>query len=157
VSNLAEVLIVEEREIFNTSQEDRIIMSKYDIIRILQKFGLSEYEAKAYYALLNFGSAKAGAISVKSEVPQSKIYSVLQSLMSKQLVEMLDGRPKEFRAIPPEIAFRTLIAERQKEAREKEIRDAWIKYLLKEIKCPVCGGEIEINGAIKCKKCGYKR
>jgi len=49
------------------------------------------------------------------------------------------------------------IFERAKEAREKEIRDAWIKYLLKEIKCPVCGGEIEINGAIKCKKCGYKR
>jgi sugar-specific transcriptional regulator TrmB len=143
---LAEVLIVEEREIFNTSQEDRIIMSKYDIIRILQKFGLSEYEAKAYYALLNFGSAKAGAISVKSEVPQSKIYSVLQSLMSKQLVEMLDGRPKEFRAIPPEIAFRTLIAERQKELKQLNEEISVISKLLKSEVGSVTSGIWTIKG-----------
>jgi sugar-specific transcriptional regulator TrmB len=115
---MVEVLLVEEKEIFNREQEKRIIMSKQDIIKILQKFGLNEYEARVYFALLNFGSAKAGAISLKSEVPQSKVYSVLQSLMSKQLVEMLDGRPKEFRAVPPETAFRTLIAEKQKEIKE---------------------------------------
>ncbi len=49
------------------------------------------------------------------------------------------------------------IFEKAKGAEEKEIRDAWIKYLLKEIKCPECGGEIEINGDIKCKKCGYRK
>ncbi|MBC7081691.1 MAG: rhomboid family intramembrane serine protease [Thermoplasmatales archaeon] len=49
------------------------------------------------------------------------------------------------------------IFERAKEAKEKEIREAWIKYLLKEIRCPECGGEIEINGGIKCKKCGYRK
>ena len=48
------------------------------------------------------------------------------------------------------------IFERAKEAKEKEIREAWIKYLLKEIKCPECGGEIVLDGEIKCSKCGYK-
>ncbi|MEM1514272.1 MAG: rhomboid family intramembrane serine protease [Candidatus Thermoplasmatota archaeon] len=49
------------------------------------------------------------------------------------------------------------IFERAKEAREKEVRDAWIKYLIKEIKCPECGGEIELDGEIKCKKCSYRK
>jgi sugar-specific transcriptional regulator TrmB len=128
---MVEVLLVEEKEIFNREQEKKIIMSKQDIIKILQKFGLNEYEAKAYFALLNFGSAKAGAISLKSEVPQSKVYSVLQNLMSKQLVEMLDGRPKEFRAVPPEIAFRTLIVERQREIKELSEEISVVSKLIK--------------------------
>jgi sugar-specific transcriptional regulator TrmB len=111
--------LIEREEIFNIREENKIIvMSKKDIIKTLQKFGLNEYESKAYFALLNLGSARAGTISLKSEVPQSKIYSVLQSLMGKQLVEMLDGRPKEFRAVSPEIALRNLIYEKERELKQ---------------------------------------
>jgi sugar-specific transcriptional regulator TrmB len=141
------VLLVEEREIFNSVQKNRIIMSKQDIIKILQKFGLNEYEARAYFALLNFGAAKAGAISLKSEVPQSKIYSVLQSLMSKQLVEMLDGRPKEFRAVHPDVAFRTLLAEKQKELKElKEEIDVVSRLLKLETGKSITSGIWTIKG-----------
>lgn len=131
VRKMTEILVVEETETLNNIQENRIIMGKQDIIKILQKFGLNEYESKVYFALLNFGSAKAGAISLKSEVPQSKIYSVLQSLMSKQLVEMLDGRPKEFRAVSPEVAFRALVSEKQKELRELSEEIKVVSKLLK--------------------------
>lgn len=43
------------------------------------------------------------------------------------------------------------------EADEEEIRDAWLSYLAKRLRCPKCGGEIEIRNGIYCKKCGYRK
>ncbi len=47
------------------------------------------------------------------------------------------------------------ILERAREADEKEVRDAWLSYLLKDLKCPKCGGGIEIKNGVHCKRCGY--
>lgn len=49
------------------------------------------------------------------------------------------------------------IFERAKNADEKELRDAWLSYLLKNIKCPRCGGEIKLKGKVFCTKCGYRK
>ena len=43
------------------------------------------------------------------------------------------------------------------EADEEEIRDAWLSYLAKRLRCPKCGGELELNNRICCKKCGYMK
>jgi len=97
-------------------------MEKEEILKMLHKFGLTEYEAAAYSTLVFLGSAKAGKISKGSNIPQSKIYGVLDQLMEKQLVEFLGGRPKEFKAIPPKVALGNLI-----ENKEKEIKGLYEK------------------------------
>lgn len=48
------------------------------------------------------------------------------------------------------------IFERAKNADEKELRDAWLSYLLKNIRCPRCGGEIKLKNGAFCTKCGYR-
>jgi len=49
------------------------------------------------------------------------------------------------------------IFEKIKQADEKEVREAWLSYLMQQIKCPRCNGKLEIKNGIKCKKCGYKK
>ncbi len=71
----------------------------------LLKIGLSQYEAKAYLALIRSGSVNGGTLSKKSGVPQSKIYEVLYKLAHKKFVSILEVRPRLFKAIKPEIAI----------------------------------------------------
>jgi sugar-specific transcriptional regulator TrmB len=55
-------------------------------------------------------------ISRESDVPQSKIYEILEQLVHKQLVYVFEGRPKEYKAAEPRNALKHLL-----EARAKEI------------------------------------
>lgn len=89
-------------------------MSIEEILKFLENLGLNEYESKAYTALTLLGPSKAGLLSKESKVPQSKIYSVLEDLIDKQLVEVMEGRPKEFKAIAPEIALKSLLDMQEK-------------------------------------------
>lgn len=84
-------------------------MEKKEIFEMLKRFGLNEYESKAYAILAMSGPSRAGELSKLSTIPQSKIYETLESLMDKNLVEMFDGRPKEFRAMPPNVALPGLL------------------------------------------------
>lgn len=96
-------------------------MERKEILETLKKIGLSEYGSKTYMALVLRGPSKAGEISREANVPQSKIYETLTTLMDKQLIEMFDGRPKEFKAVSPDIVLRTLVEE--KEGEFKALKD----------------------------------
>ncbi len=109
-------------------------MEKEEILRTLINCGLSEYESKVYTSLVFLGTSKAGLISKHANVPQSKIYEVLDQLMSKQLVEVFDGRPKEFKAAEPEIALKNLLEEKVKEIDELKNKIDEISSFLKPIK-----------------------
>jgi sugar-specific transcriptional regulator TrmB len=122
-------------------------MNREDILRTLASCGLSEYESKVYSSLVFIGPSKAGAISRESNVPQSKIYEILDQLMSKQLVEMFDGRPKEFKAVEPETALKNLLEERSRELEELKGKVGTIGDFLKPTKPPeVVGGVWTIKG-----------
>jgi sugar-specific transcriptional regulator TrmB len=88
-------------------------MEKKEILELLKNFGLSEYESKAYCSLLLAGPSKAGDLSFESGVPQSKIYETLEMLMERQMLEVFEGRPKEYKAFPPDQALRNLIEEKE--------------------------------------------
>jgi len=90
-------------------------MEKKEIFELLKTFGLSDYESLAYASLVFIGPSKASEISKKANIPQSKIYDVLNKLIEKEMVDFIGGRPKEFKALPPEIALRNLLEEKKKE------------------------------------------
>lgn len=93
-------------------------MKREEVEDILKNFGFTDYEAKAYYALLLLGHSKAREISKISGVPQSKIYEVLERLLEKNLVEVYTIRPKEFKAVSPAIVLKNFIEEEEKRIRE---------------------------------------
>lgn len=71
----------------------------------LHEMGLSEYEARAYLGVLQSGTATAKEISKASDIPQSRVYDVLESLEPKGFVTVQPGRPKKFGPIEPELAI----------------------------------------------------
>ncbi|WP_456468426.1 TrmB family transcriptional regulator [Archaeoglobus sp.] len=69
---------------------------------ILERLGLSSYQAKALVSLLKCGEAKASEISELSGVPRAKVYEVLNQLVDLGLVDKIPTRPVRFRARKPE-------------------------------------------------------
>jgi len=70
---------------------------------LLKEIGLTKWESQTYLALLEMGSTTTGPLVKKSGVPQSKIYVVLDSLISKGLVSyMIRGQTKYFQASNPQ-------------------------------------------------------
>ncbi|MGD1059982.1 MAG: helix-turn-helix domain-containing protein [Methanomassiliicoccales archaeon] len=81
------------------------------IAAALRKIGLSEYEAKAYIAMIARSHATADEVADLSQIPRTSAYKALQGLKDKGLVTVTDGRPAVFHALPVD------------EAREKVIDD----------------------------------
>ena len=69
---------------------------------VLEKLGLSSYQAKALISLLKCGEAKASEVSELSGVPRAKIYEVLDQLADLGLVDKIPTRPVRFRVRKPE-------------------------------------------------------
>jgi sugar-specific transcriptional regulator TrmB len=76
-----------------------------DVVEKLKRVGLTEYEAKAYLALLNAHLSTATQVSEKSGVPRTKIYAILESLETKGWITILSGVPLLFKAVTPAKVF----------------------------------------------------
>lgn len=101
---------------------------------ILEDLGLTSTEIKVYLALLEIGSAQAGLIIEKSNLPNSTIHRDLNSLIEKGLVNfILEGKRKIYQATNPEFFFNFIdekkkrfeeilpeLKEKQKAMRKKE-------------------------------------
>jgi sugar-specific transcriptional regulator TrmB len=82
----------------------------------LRDLGLSEYEARAYRALLRTGPTTAKDLSRASEVPMGRVYDVLNSLEQHNLVRsQAASRPKKYAAVEPDAALDRLLAEKKQE------------------------------------------
>jgi len=103
--------------------------------KIFIKLGLSPYEIKAYSTLVEQGQLKAADISKLARIPQSKIYTVLELLKMKGLVEISPGFPKEYYAILPNIAADKLLKIKENKIQEmkKEINTS-LKKIKNKIK-----------------------
>ena len=71
-----------------------------DRIARLREFGLSEYAARSYLALLDLGTTEARDVSSLSKVPASKIYHILDQLHEKGLVVVLPEFPRKYAPVP---------------------------------------------------------
>jgi len=76
----------------------------------LRELKLTEYESRAYCALVEGGALTAEEISKASGIPLTRVYSVLESLRLKNMVVEVAGRPKKFEALQPRIAMRGYVA-----------------------------------------------
>lgn len=68
----------------------------------LQKYGLSDKEIAIYLTLLELGKAKSKDIALKTKLPRSTVYTVLEFLETKGLVFSFDqGKIKAYSAQDP--------------------------------------------------------
>jgi predicted transcriptional regulator len=72
------------------------------ITPLLMRTGFSEYEARAYVALLGKNPASAYEVARSSGIPTSKIYEVISRLAEKGVVSVLDGKKGTKNYIPME-------------------------------------------------------
>jgi len=77
-------------------------------LELLQKIGLSKYQASMYACLLRKGPLDAKILSRESHVPMGKIYETLSQLIMNEIIVEHSGRPKKYEAIIPEIAFQRI-------------------------------------------------
>ncbi|WP_371368126.1 hypothetical protein SRRS_18100 [Sporomusa rhizae] len=85
---------------------------KADVISILQELNFTEYEAKAYLALLEKSPLTGYAISLNSGVPRSKIYEVLNGMVARGDVLVSQESTPLYIPLSPE----ELIAQRKRDA-----------------------------------------
>ncbi|ELZ82633.1 transcriptional regulator [Haloferax elongans ATCC BAA-1513] len=86
----------------------------------LRDLGLSEYEARAYRALLRTGATTAKELSRASDVPMGRIYDVLNSLEQYHLIRsQAASRPKKYVAVEPDTALDRLLESKRQELDEK--------------------------------------
>jgi len=71
------------------------------LINNLEKFGLTENEAKAYVGLVSLREATAREVHELTNVPRAKIYEILNVLAKKGFLEVRQGTPTYFRAVDP--------------------------------------------------------
>jgi sugar-specific transcriptional regulator TrmB len=62
----------------------------------LQALGLTEYEARAYVALLSLGRAAPSAIARHSKIPRPKVYETLERLEARGLATRTQPSPIEY-------------------------------------------------------------
>ena len=81
-----------------------VIFMSQEIITKLSEIGLSEYEAKAYLALLRSNPSTAYEIAKESGIPTSKIYQVIHKLTAKGICILSEenSRIKHYIPIQPD-------------------------------------------------------
>ncbi|MCD6383757.1 MAG: TrmB family transcriptional regulator [Thermoplasmata archaeon] len=92
---------MEDLDIFGLSKEQlkREIDSLSNNLRI---FGLTEYETRAYLALLIQGVSDAESVARLASLPRTSAYKALEGLVEKGWAIATEGRPKVFRPEPLE-------------------------------------------------------
>jgi sugar-specific transcriptional regulator TrmB len=75
---------------------------KQDIIESLCRLGFTNYEARAYLALLRAGTGTGYSIAKKSGIPSSKIYQVLLALAGKGAIIGDGAENNNYSAVAPD-------------------------------------------------------
>lgn len=81
------------------------------MIDLLQKIGLSKYEAEAYVTLLTQGALTGYELGKRSQVPLSRSYEILERLTQKHLALVQPGEPPRYAAEEPRLLFEQVRSE----------------------------------------------
>ncbi|UCE73955.1 MAG: hypothetical protein JSV56_13195 [Methanomassiliicoccales archaeon] len=91
------------------------MITYFERLKKLEEFGLTEYQARVYLALLEFDVATASQIPSASKVPRTKIYGIMRQLHDKGMVQIIPETPLKYRAVP----FGQFLKKNIKDMREK--------------------------------------
>ena len=86
-----------------------------EAVGLLDRLGLTEYEATALRELLTLGRTTAPNLAQATGIPKARIYGVLDSLSDRGFIKIIPGRPKEYQPKSP-----AEILDRAKENRRQE-------------------------------------
>jgi sugar-specific transcriptional regulator TrmB len=79
-----------------------------DLSEQLEMIGLSNYEARAYIALIAHGYGDAETIATTAQIPRTSSYKILKSLQVKGYVIATQGRPTIFKPEPPNKIYKEI-------------------------------------------------
>ncbi|MGM0590687.1 MAG: TrmB family transcriptional regulator [Halobacteriota archaeon] len=79
-------------------------------IGTLERFGLSNYEARVFIALQTLGCGTAKEVHELADVPRSQVYGAADSLEERGLVELQQSTPKRYRPVSLDTAREKLTA-----------------------------------------------
>lgn len=90
----------------------------------LIRLGLTQYEGRAYLALVRRDGSTPGEVATLAGVPRPRIYDVLHSLVAKGLAVERPGHTAKYLAVPPVAAMERLVAahRQQMESLEADAR-----------------------------------
>lgn len=72
------------------------------IISLMQNIGFTQYESQVYLALLQQSHITGYELARLSGVPASKIYQILNKLIDKEMILVVDSEPRKYVPLPPE-------------------------------------------------------
>jgi sugar-specific transcriptional regulator TrmB len=76
------------------------------LVDVLQEIGLTQYQSRAYIGAVRLGTASFSTLSDEADIPQQRIYDVVDDLEEIGLVEVHEGGSgKEAVAVPPEVGL----------------------------------------------------
>ncbi|MBW6451480.1 MAG: hypothetical protein K0B02_02005 [DPANN group archaeon] len=84
-----------------------------NIIDELRQFGFTQYESKAYITLISKGVLSGPDISKFSKIPKSKIYDVVNNLLTKRMIEEFPGTPRKFKARAIDNVFNEILTNKK--------------------------------------------
>lgn len=82
----------------------------------LTSFGLTDYEARVYLALLDLGTSSASQIPAASQVPRTRVYATMKQLHGKGLVQILPEKPLRYKAAPLSAYLKSLAEDHRRKA-----------------------------------------
>jgi sugar-specific transcriptional regulator TrmB len=93
-----------------------------DALDQLTELGLSNYEARAFWVLVDTGPTTAEDVASEAEIPMGRIYDVLNSLKDQSLVRHDDGHPRTYVPVAAERAVSHLLDQRTEELEQRRNR-----------------------------------
>ncbi|MHA1777244.1 MAG: hypothetical protein DRO88_02715 [Promethearchaeia archaeon] len=98
-----------------------------EVYAALKEYGLTDYETRAFVALITNGVSSAKELSDRTNIPYSRIYDVLVNLETQQWVKVISGRPMKYKAERP--AFVAKLAKKELEEKYQRIESALLEKL----------------------------
>jgi sugar-specific transcriptional regulator TrmB len=103
---------------------DELLAEYREIAGTLSRLGLSEYEARAYIALVAAGAATATFVADIGQIPRTSAYKTLRSLEKKGFARSKTGRPISFSATDPaQLAERLVVETRDAFSKIESVKD----------------------------------